>query len=96
MENQKNTPLDKWTETKLIAARYVVDIQKLAVQLCEALPVESRKEFLKRYDEETAPSLSVRDIESGKADEILEGINVSRALIVAAFNADRVNKSKIE
>lgn len=88
--------MDKKTETDVLTLGYIQQMRKLALQLCEAVPVEQREGFLFQWDDSSAPYLSVADVESGKADDILEGLEITRALIVAAFNMDRASKSKIQ
>ena len=88
--------MDKATETNGLTLGYISPMRKLALQLCEAVPVEQRESFLLEWDDSSAPYLSVADVESGKADEILDGIADVRALIVAAFNMDRDSESKLQ
>lgn len=97
MENEKTIgPMDKNQENLVTCAGYLAQIHEAAENLCKLLPVESRQEYLDKYDDRYSPDLSVSDIESGKADEYLEPYNLTRALIVAAFNADRRGQSKFE
>lgn len=88
--------MDQKTETDVLTLGYIKQMRELALQLCEAVPMEQRKGFLFQWDDSSAPYLSVADVESGKADDILEGLKITRALIVAAYNMDRASKSKLK
>lgn len=94
MENTQNEP-NPATLQKIICAYYIQELEKIAKKLCDNVREDERQNFLNEWDER-GPDLSVSDIESGKADEWLEPINLSRALIVAAFNADREGKTKFQ
>ena len=81
---------------KMMSAQDFYKVLDSAQKICKTITVNERRAIIGEWDDKTAPYLSVNDIESGKADDLLNKIAVERAILVAVFNADQRHPNVIQ